>query len=267
MVNQIAHTINSTRVLIKIEKGFILSVITLGATSIVTQIILLREFLSVFYGNELVIGIVLANWMVATSAGSYLGKYSDKIKCKTNFIAIPLCLVAILPAATVFLLSFLRNIVFTAGSMISIMQILCSSFILLIPYCLLSGFLFTFFSHTISERYQSNLITKIYSWEAIGSLIGGFLFNIVMIYFLKTFQSLMLMMMLNLIAALILSFRHSRRTLGYAIIFVSIICLLSTVLIDFDGLTKKFLFQDQDILYYKPKIVIRKSTMQRYMAE
>ena len=35
------------------------ALMVLGMTSISTQIILLREFLSIFYGNELVIGIVL----------------------------------------------------------------------------------------------------------------------------------------------------------------------------------------------------------------
>ena len=42
-------------------KGFSISLIMLGITSLVTQVIILREFLSVFMGNELVIGIILAN--------------------------------------------------------------------------------------------------------------------------------------------------------------------------------------------------------------
>ncbi len=50
-------------------------VLSLGFTSTITQIILLREFLSVFYGNELVIGIILGNWMIITGIGSYLGKF------------------------------------------------------------------------------------------------------------------------------------------------------------------------------------------------
>ena len=51
-----------------------LSSVALGLTSLVTQVILLREFLSIFFGNELVIGILLANWMLLTAIGSFAGK-------------------------------------------------------------------------------------------------------------------------------------------------------------------------------------------------
>ncbi|GAI22115.1 unnamed protein product, partial [marine sediment metagenome] len=157
---------------VKIESTLKLPIVVLGISAIITQIILLREFLSVFYGNELVIGIILANWMLLTGAGSYLGKFSDRIKNKVHFITFSLIFIAILPIITVFLLSSLRNIVFPVGSMISIISILYSSFILLMPYCLLSGFLFTLFCNVVSEKYQSNLINKVYSYEAIGSIAG-----------------------------------------------------------------------------------------------
>lgn len=136
---------------VKISREVVLSTAALGITSIVTQIILLREFLSIFYGNELVIGIILADWMVLTGAGSFVGKYADRVKGKTTFLIISLCLMAILPSVTVFLLRYLRNIVFAIGGMVGIFQILYSSFLLLIPYCLLTGFLFTFLAHTVSE--------------------------------------------------------------------------------------------------------------------
>jgi spermidine synthase len=54
------------------------SVIILGFTSIITQIVLIREFFSVFNGNELVTGIFLANWMLLTGAGAYFGKTLKK---------------------------------------------------------------------------------------------------------------------------------------------------------------------------------------------
>ena len=52
----------------------------LGISSIITQIILIREFLSVFYGNELILGIILANWLLLTGLGAYLGKFSEKMQ-------------------------------------------------------------------------------------------------------------------------------------------------------------------------------------------
>ena len=42
----------------------------LGFLSIGTQIYLVREFMMVFNDNELIIGLVLASWMLITGLGS-----------------------------------------------------------------------------------------------------------------------------------------------------------------------------------------------------
>jgi spermidine synthase len=44
-----------------------------GLTAAGVQIVFLREYLSIFSGNELVIGVILALWLLATAAGSYAG--------------------------------------------------------------------------------------------------------------------------------------------------------------------------------------------------
>jgi hypothetical protein len=62
-----------------------ISAFMLGSTTIIAQILLLREFLTVFNGNELVIGVVLANWMVLTGIGAYLGKYPIRV----NYLSTP----------------------------------------------------------------------------------------------------------------------------------------------------------------------------------
>ncbi len=45
----------------------------LGYISIMAQLVLLREFVKSFHGNELVIGIFLASWMILTALGARLG--------------------------------------------------------------------------------------------------------------------------------------------------------------------------------------------------
>ena len=242
---------NTERHPIRIEKPLALSIIALGITAIITQIILLREFLSVFYGNELVIGIILANWMTLTGCGSFLGRISEKIEKETGSIIAAITLLGILPVVTVFLLRYLRNIVFDAGSMIGIIQILYSSFILLMPFCLVSGFAFTLFSHTISKKYQSNLIPNVYSLEALGSLIGGLTFSFVMAFFLETFQSLLLLMIFDFIVVLILSFKYGTRGTRIVVISVAVTFLFLASLFNFDALTRKYLFYHQKILYFK----------------
>jgi spermidine synthase len=236
---------------ISIDWRLALAVVALGATSIVTQVILLRDFLSAFYGNELVIGIILANWMIITGAGSFLGKYSSKLRANGNFVVLLLSFMAVLPLVTVFLLRFLRNIVFVPGSMVGITQILCSSFVLLLPFCLVSGFSFTLLAQRLSEKYQSNLIGRIYALESAGSVIGGLTFNLVLIFFLETFQSLILLMAINFLVALLLLYRYSKRAIVVAAASGSTALIVLALVLDLDDFTGRLQFQGQELLFHK----------------
>lgn len=236
---------------IKIGKAFVLSIVASGATSIVTQVILLREFLSAFYGNELVLGIVLASWMLLTGIGSFLGRYSAKIRSRVTLIVFSLILIAILPPATVLLFRVLRNVVFPVGGTISISGVLYSSFALLMPYCLISGFMFSLFALTISELYRANLITRVYSLEAIGSIAGGVVFNLVLVFFLKTFQSLLVVLAFDCVVAFVLSLRGNSTAAKYTVASVLIGALVLGVVSSPDDVTKALLFRDQHVLYYK----------------
>ena len=149
----------------RINKHDILVVLTLGLLTIATQIILLREILSIFYGNELVIGIILANWMLLTALGSYLGRVTDRFILHISSALYILIILTIIPLVLVFLMYYLRNIVFVPGTMVNLLQIFLSTFVLLIPFCIPSGFTFTLLSSIISRDYKKNLISKAYFWE------------------------------------------------------------------------------------------------------
>jgi len=45
----------------------------LGFTAVIGQIVLMRELIVVFNGNEISMGIMLATWLLWTAAGSSLG--------------------------------------------------------------------------------------------------------------------------------------------------------------------------------------------------
>ena len=227
----------------------ILPVLALGFSDMITQIILLRETISIFYGNELVIGIILANWMLITGAGSWLGKFSDRIKQKDIFLVFVLIFLAILPIIIIFLLSVLKSVLFPTGSMLSIIHVLYISFIILLPFCLLSGFLFTFLSYFISEKYSSNLISKVYSWEAIGHILGGLFFSFILVYYFKTFQSLIFLMAIDLAVSFIISLNLKMKGwIKYFITALTLILLFLTIHIDLDTVSKKLLFKDQELV-------------------
>ena len=62
------------------RRWIFLSIFVLGTSSIVTQLVLMRELMCVFSGNELVIGIVLGSWLATTGLGTYLGRGVSRLK-------------------------------------------------------------------------------------------------------------------------------------------------------------------------------------------
>ena len=102
----------------------------------VTQIILLRNLLSVFSGNELVVGIILANWMMLTALGAYLGRYIIKSEVKYKLIILGHILMGLLPILLSFLVFYLRNVVYPPGRLINLFEIFISTFILFLPFYL-----------------------------------------------------------------------------------------------------------------------------------
>ena len=83
---------------------FILSIIVMGFSGMIAQIVILRELLVTFLGNELSIGIILANWLILEASGSYfLGRTIEKRHRKLElYIIVSLVFTASLPVILYF---------------------------------------------------------------------------------------------------------------------------------------------------------------------
>lgn len=183
----------------------------LGAASISAQIILLRELLSAFYGNELSIGIILASWLLLVSVGSILsGKISDKIINKLEvFAAISILLALLIPAA-LFLSRAMKHIMgFMPGEIIGLGPAFCLSLASLSLFCLPYGFLFPLGARVISQFHADKAKSPVsaYFCEAAGTVIGGSLTSLALIKILMPFDIAFIMSLFVLMAALSVS-RH-----------------------------------------------------------
>ena len=225
----------------------------LGFNSMYSQIIALREFLTVFSGNELTIGIVLSIWMLLTGTGAYFAKFIRIKKPKQSFIFI-LSVLALLPFISIFFLSYLRNIIFLTGTMLNILQIILYAVILLAPLCLVIGYTFIFLTglyKRVSE--QEHIIGMTYSVESAGSLAGGLIFNLFVVFFLTSFQSLIV---LALTASLVILwflflFKYKKSILLY-LAGISIFCALFFVNIDKQAKEGQFPNQEIEEQIYTP---------------
>ena len=222
----------------------------LGASGVVTQTILLRECLSVFAGNELIIGILLANWMILTGAGALLGRLTRRLRVPSGAFLTGLLLLAALPLGTVFLLHALRNVLFDPGTLIGLSETILSSFLLLLPYCVIAGFLFTLAVRTMQEQSAKALVPTVYGIEAVGSVVGGMVFNLALLTVLSTYQTLLILTGLNMIVCLVMAIRlGSRRA-----IFITLFALAALgslgITVGLDRWSRAMLYPGQKIVAF-----------------
>ncbi len=233
----------------KRQRLLFIAITALGISSIITQIIAIREFLSVFYGNELIFGIILANWLLLTGIGACLGKYFEK--AKISWLVISQIFIAFLPFFHIAIIRNLRNIIFLPGELIGIVQIFFASFFILLPYCLISGFLLIVACLVFSLKKDSASIGKVYFIDNIGDILGGLLFSFVLIYFLNVFQMVFLLMSINLLAALLLSFFVNKKFLIGLSLLLMVLSFIGFFSLDFNKLTREQQYKGQELLFQK----------------
>ncbi len=205
------------------NKLLFLSLSTLGISSIITQLILLREFLTVFSGNELVYGLILANWFLLTGLGSYLGR---SLILARNKIAVWISFQIIIAILPLLQITFIRSIpvLFFRGLSLGVDRIYYLSLLILAPYCLITGVLLTFACILFTKRNIS--LGKVYFFDSLGNILGGFIFSFLFVYLLNSFETAYVVLVLNLLCASLLSIKFKHRIL-------SVLCVLITLLATF----------------------------------
>lgn len=112
----------------------------LGVYAVMTQLALFRELLEAFAGNELVLGVVLGNWLLLMGLGSTLGRRADRVIAPPRRLAALLAGLAVIPWLQVAAVRGLRHEVFPRGAALGMEETLLSSLVLLAPFCLTAGF-------------------------------------------------------------------------------------------------------------------------------
>ena len=180
--------------------------ILIGFTAAIAQIVLLRELMVVFYGNETSLGLMLASWFFWTAAGSTLaGHFAAHARQPRRLMAAIQVLIALILPCTILAVRAAKGLLQTVpGEVLGPGAMLLTSFSVLGPLCILSGALFT----AGSKVYQTAATTSageatgsVYLWEAVGSSGGGVVAGLMLIRYLSSLDIAWLLAVLNLMAA------------------------------------------------------------------
>ena len=240
------------------------ALLLMGFTSLTVQILLIREFLITFSGNELTIGLVLANWIILEALGASL-LAGASLKSKKPHLAYALLQLGItlyLPLSIFFIRTVKNAIGLTPGEGMGILPILLSSFFILAPLSFLDGVQFPFGCRILSDARGKPLEScgRAYILEAAGFIIAGPVFTYILITRMNSFSIASLLGLLNLFSAVLL-LKDRLWDLFTKSLFIIINILLILVILAFFGPAEKLQkisinkqWRGQEVLNYKNTI-------------
>ena len=191
---------------VKLSEGLQCILSLIGFTAVIAQIVLMRELIVVFYGNEISLGIMLAAWLLWTAIGSSaLGRVSGRLSDFRRLMACLETLIAVVFPLTIFAVRASRPVLQSVpGEILGPAPMFLSSFTTLSLFCLLSGGLFAAGSRLCGEEARTSTASAastVYLLEAAGSGLGGILASLLLIRYFTSFEIALFVALLNLLAA------------------------------------------------------------------
>lgn len=177
--------------------------VLIGFTSAIAQIVLMRELMVVFYGNEISLGLMLGSWLFWTAAGSALaGRLTREPR---RLMAGLEALVAVALPATILAVRASKGwLEAVPGESLGPGPMLLGSLLTLSVFCALSGALFAAGSRLYAEQAATSTgeaTGLVYLLEALGSAAGGVLAGLVLVRTVAPLEIALGLGLLNLLAA------------------------------------------------------------------
>ena len=211
----------------------------IGFSAVIGQIVLMRELIVVFNGNEISLGIMLSTWLFWTAAGSGLSSgFAWGGNHARRAVAALECLLGVSLLPTIWALRASRSFFQTVrGELVGPVPMLLTSLACLSLFCVVAGSLFVAATRMYEQECAASArvaTSSAYLLEAAGSGVGGILASIVLLRFLGSFQIATVVAVMNLCMAAILLFRMSRKQLGavavaaalFAVVLVTVVLLI-----------------------------------------
>ncbi len=216
----------------KNKNAVIRVILAAGISSVVLQLLIIREFLAQFQGNEFVIALIFFNWLSLNGMGTLLargllGRHRQITFSAIGWIALGL---TFLPPVQILAIRLLRDVIFIPGSSVGFYPIWAYTFFLMLPYCLLLGFSLPCCLAALRNLQPGFPGAVIYISDNIGDITGGVVFSFVLVYLVSPLQAVFLSS-LPLLAASFFVFPAKRQWRPSVLIISSLTgcCLLAGI--------------------------------------
>ena len=205
----------------------------IGFTAVIAQVMLMRELLVVFYGNELALGVMLANWLLWTALGAgLLGQWTIRVIHPRKLVASLQTLLAFALPVTLLAVRASKDFFHSLpGEILGPVPMFLTSCATLSILCLISGGLFAAGSRLFRDMTGAPIATAtgaVYLLEAAGSGVGGLVAGLVLVRQSNPFEITALLGVLNLLAAwaVLAPVSARRRVLGAGFAVIAALLLI-----------------------------------------
>jgi len=238
----------------------------LGFFSMGTQVYLMREFLTVFYGNELILGVVLALWMFLTGSGAFFSRFFYRKGFRKEHILGFMIALSLLPAPMLVSLDVLKLWLFPYGSTVNLWDVVRIAGLLQLPFCFMNGFLFSALSVLLSQVGEATVplehdldrvsvptgakryLASAYSIESYGSMVSGALINFLFLWMFGAWQGVIVLTSVFTVLVLVYAYVVTIRRRFYILLFFYLIFTGFLYGFDFQDFSGKIRFPGQKIL-------------------
>jgi len=240
--------------------AIVFAILITGLSGISAQVLILRELLINFYGNELTIGVILANWLMLEAIGTFLlGRIIDAAKNKLKVFIILLLVFALTLPVSIYLCRVFKSLLgIPFGEGLGLVTICYISFLIILPTAFCHGALFSSGArlYSASLKKTASSIGRVYILETIGTVLGGIILTYLFIPYLNSFRIAIIISISNFIICLFLY----RKEISYLKFSVILLILVVTSCFSFKAADKlhnlslKEQWMGQEVIDYRNSV-------------
>jgi len=166
----------------------------LGCFATASQVNLVREFLAVFAGNELCLGVIFACWFLGIVIGAgFGGRLAQHAGYGPSRLWICSGLMVVLLPLLFTLLRAWRGILsIPPGELPGLGDLLQSGLVLITPFCLLIGMSFPLMCRFADQEDRKTTIGRVYVIESLGAVVGGLCIGVLLAGWTMPFESMVI---------------------------------------------------------------------------
>jgi spermidine synthase len=217
-----------------------------GAASLLAQVVLLREILASSQGNELVLGVALAAWLVLSGLASAVGaRFAPAPARALRSLGLLLLLSPALLILSLWLTQFARPEALVRGA--PMLAVLLGSLLALAPACFVGSLCFAW--ATVGADDGENRAARLYVAETLGAAVAGLAFHFV---FAQRLQSTWIMFGAGAVCAATGASLLSRKSVVGVVVAVVVVALAAVASLGLTASLNRARFSGEEVLVVQP---------------